>query len=119
LGCGRRGCSWQVAPVACLIRHNAVAVDDLTSPSGVAAARAGILTTMSVSWRAVKLWELPAEELLALGDVALLPWVPPAKLSGPPEPIVSQWKARVDREVPSPAREDLLTVAQFLLKLRY
>jgi hypothetical protein len=41
-------------------------------------------TTMSVSWRAVKLWELPAEELLALGDVALLPWVPLAKLSGPP-----------------------------------
>src|SRR5262249_57148694 len=30
-------------------------------------------TTMSVSWRAIKLWELPAEELLALGDVALLP----------------------------------------------
>ena len=33
-------------------------------------------TTMSVSWRAVKLWEVPAEDLLALGDVALLPWVP-------------------------------------------
>jgi hypothetical protein len=76
-------------------------------------------TSMSDSWRAVKLCELPAAELLALGDVALLPWVPLAKLSGPPEPIVSQWKARVDREVPSPAREDLLTVAQFLLKLRY
>ena len=76
-------------------------------------------TTMRVSWRAIKLWELPAEDLLALGDVALLPWVPLAKLSGPPEPIVSQCKARIDHEVPSPDREDLLTVAQFLLKLRY
>ena len=76
-------------------------------------------TTMNVAWRAIKLWEVPAEELLALGDAALLPWVPLAKLSGPPEPIVSQCKARIDHEVPSPDREDLLTVAQFLLKLRY
>ncbi len=76
-------------------------------------------TTMRLSWRAIKLWELPAEELLALGDVALLPWVPLSKLSGPPESIVSQCKARIDQEVPSPEREDLLTVAQFLLKLRY
>ena len=76
-------------------------------------------TTMRVSWRAIKLWELPAEDLLALGDAALLPWVPLAQLSGPPEPIVRQCKARIDHEVPSPDREDLLTVAQFLLKLRY
>ncbi len=76
-------------------------------------------TTMSVSWRAIELWEIPAEDLLALGDAALLPWVPLAKLSGPPEPFLSECKARIDREVPSPDREDLLTVAQFLLKLRY
>lgn len=76
-------------------------------------------TKMNVSWRAIKLWELPAEELLALGDVALLPWVPLAKLSGPPETIVSQCKARIDLEVPPPDRHTLLTVAQFLLKLRY
>jgi hypothetical protein len=57
--------------------------------------------------------------LLALGDVALLPWVPLAKLSGPPERIVERCKARIDHEVPSPEREDLLAVAQFLLRLRY
>jgi predicted transposase YdaD len=62
---------------------------------------------------------LPAEELLALGDVALLPWVPLAKLSGPPDRIVERCKARIDHEVPSPERQDLLTVAQFLLRLRY
>jgi hypothetical protein len=76
-------------------------------------------TTMNLAWRAVKLWELPAEELLAAGDVALLPWVPLAEFSGSPETIVSRCKARIDHEVPSPDREDLLTVAQFLLKLRY
>ena len=41
-------------------------------------------TTMGVSWRAVKLWELPAEELLAAGDVGLLPWVPLAEYAGRP-----------------------------------
>lgn len=57
--------------------------------------------------------------MLALGDVALLPWVPLAKLSGPPETTVRRCTARIDHEVPSPDREDLLTVAQSLLKLRY
>ena len=76
-------------------------------------------TNLKLSWRAVKLWELPAEELLAAGDVALLPWVPLAKFSGPPETIVSRCRARIDSETSSPDREDLLTVAQFLLKLRY
>jgi predicted transposase YdaD len=76
-------------------------------------------TTMRVSWRAVKLWELPAEELLALGDVALVPWVPLAKHSGPPEPIVRRCRARIDHETSSPERENLLTVTQFLLRLRY
>ena len=59
---------------------------ELKSPRG--------FTTMNVSWRAIKLWELPAEELLALGDVALLPSVPLAKLSGPPERIVERCKGR-------------------------
>ena len=34
------------------------------------------LTKWSLSWKAVKLWEVPAEELLGLGDVGLLSWVP-------------------------------------------
>jgi predicted transposase YdaD len=76
-------------------------------------------TNLKLAWRAVKIWELSAEDLLAAGDVALLPWVPLAKFSGPPEPIVSRCRARIDQETSSPDREDLLTVAQFLLKLRY
>ena len=76
-------------------------------------------THLKLSWRAVKLWEVPAEDLLAAGDVALLPWVPLAKFSGPPETIISRCRARIDHETSPPDREDLLTVAQFLLKLRY
>lgn len=43
------------------------------------------LTTLKLSWRAVKLWELPAQDLLATGDVGLVPWAPLAKHSEAPE----------------------------------
>jgi hypothetical protein len=76
-------------------------------------------TNLKLSWRAVKIWEPSAEDLLAAGDVALSPWVPLMNFSGPPEPIVSRCRARIDHETSSPDREDLLTVSQFLLKLRY
>ena len=33
------------------------------------------LTKWDLSWKAVKLWEVPAEELLAMGDVGLIPWL--------------------------------------------
>ncbi|HZW34495.1 MAG TPA: hypothetical protein VFF52_27470 [Isosphaeraceae bacterium] len=76
-------------------------------------------TRLNLTWRAVKLWELPAEGLLAAGDVGLLPWVPLTQFDGPPEPIVSRCRARIDQETAPPERENLLTVTQFLLKLRY
>jgi predicted transposase YdaD len=107
---------WTLPEVVVLFLHKkgnvpAARSVELTSRKG--------FTRMKLWWRAVKLWELAAEELLALGDVALLPWAPLAKFSEPPETIVSRCRARIDQETPSPGREDLLTVAQFLPRLRY
>ena len=51
------------------------------------------LTRWNLHWKAVKLWEVPAEELLAMGDVGLIPWVPLAQFEGPPERIVSRCRA--------------------------
>ncbi len=79
-------------------------------------------TKLNLSWKAVKLWEIPAEELLATDDVGLLPWVPLAKLTGSPEQIVRRCRARMDEAVPllrHPEYENLLVVTQFLLPLRY
>jgi hypothetical protein len=76
-------------------------------------------TKLNLSWRAVKLWELPAEDLLAVGDVGLIPWVPLAHFQGPPEPIVSRCRAQIDRVTAHPEHENLLAVNQILLKLRY
>ena len=58
---------------------NAEALDalDLSSPQG--------LTNLKFSWRIAKLWEVPAQELLAAGDIGLIPWVPLTKFKGTPE----------------------------------
>ncbi len=80
------------------------------------------LTKWKLSWKAVKLWEVPAEDLLAMGDVGLVPWVPLAKFQGSPEEIVRRCYARIAQAGPpiTPVdQENLLAVTQFLLPLRY
>jgi len=77
------------------------------------------LTKWDLSWRAVKLWEVAAEELLAADDVGLITWVPLADFKGPPEQIVRRCRDRIDRDAPPGEHENLLAVTQFLLGLRY
>jgi hypothetical protein len=79
-------------------------------------------TKLNLSWKAIKLWEIPAEDLLAMDDVGLLPWVPLAKVTGSPERIVRRCRARLDEAAPSLGHaeyENLLVATQFLLPLRY
>jgi len=76
-------------------------------------------TKLSLSWRIVKLWEVPAEGLLAAGDVGLIPWVPLARFDGPPEPIFRECRARIDRDAPPAEHESLLVVTHFLAGLKY
>jgi hypothetical protein len=63
-------------------RGKAEALDaiNLSSPQG--------LTDWKLSWRIAKLWEVPAQELLAADDIGLIPWVPLTKFKGPPEPMI-------------------------------
>ncbi|MFI5459027.1 MAG: hypothetical protein ACHRXM_26660 [Isosphaerales bacterium] len=77
------------------------------------------LTKWDLSWKAVKLWEVAAEELLAAGDVGLIPWVPLADFEGPPEQVVRRCRDRIDRDARPGEHENLLAVTQFLLGLRY
>jgi hypothetical protein len=76
-------------------------------------------TNWQVSWKAVELWNVPAEVLLEAGDVGLIPWVPLAHFDGPPEPIFRTCRDRIDREAPANERENLLAVTQLLARLRY
>jgi hypothetical protein len=76
-------------------------------------------TRWQLSWKVVKLWEVPAEELLAAGDVGLIPWVPLARFDGPPERILRRCRERIDRDSPPNEHENLLAVTQVLTGLRY
>ena len=77
------------------------------------------LTDWRLSWKTVKLWTLPAEELLAAGDVGLIPWVPLTQFEGRPEAILRECRARIDRIAPPGEHENLLAVLQILASLRY
>ena len=71
------------------------------------------------TWKVVELWTVPAEELLAAGDVGMIPWVLLANWDGPPEPIFHQCRARIDQDALPGERENLLAVSQVLAGLRY
>ncbi len=67
----------------------------------------------------MKLWEVPAEQLLAAGDVGLIPWVPLARFDRSPEAIVRACRTRIDRDAPPGELENMLAVTQVLAGLRY
>jgi hypothetical protein len=77
------------------------------------------LTKWDLSWKAVKLWEVPADELLAAGDVGLIPWVPLSQFDGPPEQIMHECRKRIDHDAPPNEHENMLAVTQLLAGLRY
>jgi hypothetical protein len=76
-------------------------------------------TDWRVSWRIVKLWEVPASDLLAAGDVGLIPWVPLTRFEDSPESIFRECRARIDHNAPPDEHENLLAVTQVLAGLRY
>ena len=76
-------------------------------------------SSWDMRWRVVELWDDPAEDLLALGDVGVVPWVPLGRIDGPPGPVLRRCRERIDREAPADERENLLAVAQVFAGLRY
>src|SRR5439155_26645139 len=65
------------------------------------------------------LWKLPAEELLAAGDVGLIPWVPLTQYAGPPEVPLQQCRERIDQQARPEERASLLAVTQVMANLQY
>jgi predicted transposase YdaD len=76
-------------------------------------------TTLRCSWKVVELWQVPAEELLAVGDVGIIPWVPLTHFEGPPRDVLQRCRDRIDREASHQERPNLLAVTQVLTKLRF
>jgi predicted transposase YdaD len=76
-------------------------------------------TSWNVGWRAIRLWEVPAADLLAAGDIGLIPWVPLAKIEGPPEPVFRECRDRIRREAPENEQGPMLVITHFLAGLKY
>jgi len=76
-------------------------------------------SALAARWKVVRLWEEPAERLLAAGDVGLVPWLPLTRFEGSPEALVRECRERIDRQAPPAEHANLLAVTQVLTKLRF
>jgi hypothetical protein len=74
---------------------------------------------LACRWKVVELWQLMAEDVLAAGDVGLVPWVPLTRFQGPPAPILAECRRRIDKQALPEERDNLLAVSQVLVQLRY
>jgi hypothetical protein len=84
---------------------------DVKSPVGT--------TRIRVEWKVIELWKVPVAELLATGDVGLIPLVPLSQFDGPVEPILDECRERIERDAPAEEREALRVVTHFFAGLKY
>ena len=77
------------------------------------------LSSCSLRWRVVELWAVPAEELLAAGDVGLIPWVPLTDFADPPETVIRRCRDAIEQQAPAGEKANLLAVTLVLANLRY
>jgi hypothetical protein len=73
---------------------------------------------LSLQWQVIELWTLAADDLLAANDFGLVPLVPLAQVSGPPEDMLRRCRQRID-QAPEEEQENLLAVTQVMAQMRY
>jgi hypothetical protein len=76
-------------------------------------------TRLGGGWTVVNVWNLSAEDLLAAGNVGLIPWVPLARTTQEPEALLRQCRERIDHLASPAERGNLLVVTQVMATLRY
>ncbi|MCI0701181.1 MAG: hypothetical protein L0241_08865 [Planctomycetia bacterium] len=76
-------------------------------------------TRISGSWPVVRLWELEAEALLAVGDVGLVPWVSLTRTTLEPEELMTRCRDRIVQVPDANDRAGLIAVTQILAGLAF
>lgn len=89
------------------------------APSELFLRSQGGTTAIRVTWKVVEVWKIPAADLLAAGDLGLIPLVPLSAIDGPMEPYLDECRARIERDAPEDEREDLRVVTHFFAGLEY
>jgi hypothetical protein len=77
------------------------------------------LSSASIPWRVIELWNVRADDLLSAGDVGLVPWAMLADSPEPPTALARHCRDAIDQHAPPGERENLLAVVQVLARLRY
>lgn len=77
------------------------------------------LTRLSVAWTVIELWTLSAEDLLTLGDVGVVPWVPLARTTLPPEALLRRCRDRIEQQAKPEVQQNLLAVTRVMASVRY
>jgi hypothetical protein len=76
-------------------------------------------SSLAGGWNVVELWALAAEDLLAAGDVGVVPWVPLTRFNGPPEELLERCRERIEAQARGDERANLLAVSQVLARLKF
>ena len=76
-------------------------------------------TELGVKVRVVNMWTIPAEDLLAADDVALVPWAPLARFDGSPRRLLQQCRERIESAAPLEKQANFLAVTQVMAEARY
>jgi hypothetical protein len=75
-------------------------------------------TRLAAQTQVVEVWALSAEELLAAGDIGLVPWATLAQTAEAPEVFLRRCRERIDQAAPE-EQANLAAVTQVLASLRY
>jgi hypothetical protein len=77
------------------------------------------LTRLSAAWTVIEMWTLSAEDMLALNDVGVVPWVPLAQSSIAPRELLRRCRERIEQQAKPEEQSNLLAVTQVMTALRY
>lgn len=73
----------------------------------------------AVRWHVIRMWELEAEDLFALNDPGLIPWIPLTRTRQPPEEFLRRCRAQIDRMIPPKDQEPFLVATSLFASIRY
>jgi len=76
-------------------------------------------TRMSGRWPVVELWKLPAEAMLALRDLGLVPWITLMESALPPAQLLKECREVINERAKPEELRNVLAVSQILASLRY
>jgi hypothetical protein len=77
------------------------------------------MSSLTVRWKPVEVWGLPAVEYLEKAGAGVTPWITLMSFDGPPELLLQQCAEKIEREALPQDRDTLLAVSQVFTELRF